>query len=128
MKCHHQTILCRKSVFDKIGGFKIEYRIAADYDWVVRAFQSREITRRFVPVVVTTMRRGGFSERGYLAGIGERRRIVRAAYSRADHIRFLAYSVYGDYGRWGLQRLVRALGLLPLARRLKRSIGAPSRA
>ena len=127
MKCHHQTILARKSVFDKIGGFNTEYRIAADYDWVVRTFQSEKITRRFVPVVVTTMRRGGFSERSYLAGIGERRRIVRAAYSRFDQIRFLAYSIYGDYGRWGLQRLLRSLGLLPLARRLKR-FGAPSRA
>ncbi|HEY6221447.1 MAG TPA: glycosyltransferase family 2 protein, partial [Candidatus Eisenbacteria bacterium] len=124
MRAHHQTILARKSVFDRIGGFRIEYRIAADYDWVVRAFQSREIARRFVPVVITTMRRGGFSERSYLAGIGERRRIVRAAYSRADQIRFLAYSVYGDYGRWGLQRLLRSLGLLSLVRRLKRSIGA----
>jgi len=126
MRCHHQTILARKSVFDRIGGFRIEYRIAADYDWVVRAFLSPGITRRYVPVVVTTMRRGGFSERSYLAGIGERRRIVRAAYSRADLIRFLAYSVYGDYGRWGAQRLLRALGLLPLFRRLKRSIGAPA--
>jgi len=128
MRAHHQTILARKSVFDRIGGFRIEYRIAADYDWVVRAFQSREITRRFVPVVVATMRRGGFSERSYLAGIGERRRIVGAAYSRLDQLRFLAYSAYGDYARWGLQRLLRSLGLLPLARRLKRSIGAASRA
>ncbi|HYR69173.1 MAG TPA: glycosyltransferase family 2 protein [Candidatus Dormibacteraeota bacterium] len=128
MRAHHQTILARKRVFDTIGGFRIEYRIAADYDWVVRAFQSREITRRFVPVVVTTMRRGGVSERGYLAGIAERRRIVRAAYSRADQLRFLVYSVYGDYGRWGLLHVLRSLGLLPLARRLKRSIGAPSRA
>jgi glycosyltransferase involved in cell wall biosynthesis len=126
MRCHHQTILCRKSVFDRIGGFRIEYRIAADYDWVVRAFHSPEVTRRFVPVVVATMRRGGFSERSYLAGIGERRRIVREAYSRADVVRFLAYSVYGDYGRWGVQQLFRRLGLIPLVRRFKRSIGAPS--
>ena len=126
MRCHHQTILCRKKVFDRIGRFRIEYRVAADYDWVVRAFQSPEITRRFVPVVIATMRRGGFSERGYLAGIGERRRIVRAAYSRSDLLRFLAYSIYGDYARWGLQRILRPLGLISLARRLKRSIGAPS--
>ena len=124
MRCHHQTILCRRSVFDRIGGFNIEYRVAADYDWVVRAFRSRDITRRFVPVVVATMKRGGFSERSYLAGIRERRQIVRRSYSRADAARFMAYSVYGDYLRWGLQRLLRPLGLIPLARRLKRSVGA----
>jgi glycosyltransferase involved in cell wall biosynthesis len=126
MRCHHQTIFCRRSVFDRIGRFRTEYRVAADYDWVVRVFQTPEITRRFVPVVVATMRRGGLSEAGYLAGIGERRRIVRAAYSRADVLRFLAYSIYGDYARWGLLNVLRALGLLSLVRRLKRSIGAPS--
>ncbi len=124
MRCHHQAILCRKSVFDRIGGFRLEYRIAADYDWVVRAFLSPGITRRFVPVVVATMRRGGFSERGYLAGIRERRQIVRASYSRADAARFMAYSIYGDYLRWMLQRLLRPLGLIPLVRRIKRSVGA----
>src|SRR3989442_11126280 len=36
MKCHHQTILCRRRVFDRIGAFRLDYRIAADYDWVVR--------------------------------------------------------------------------------------------
>ncbi len=124
MRCHHQTILCRKSVFDRIGGFCLEYRIAADYDWVVRVFRSPDITRRFVPVVVATMRRGGVSERGYLDGIRERRQIVSAWYSRSDAARFMAYSIYGDYLRWGLQRLLRPLGLIPLVRRLKRSVGA----
>jgi len=124
MLCHHQAILCRREVFDRIGAFRLEYRIAADYDWVVRAFQGRDISRRFVPVVLATMRRGGFSERGYLAGVRERRRIVRASYSRADAARFMAYSIYGDYLRWGLQRILRPLGLIPLARRAKRSAGA----
>lgn len=124
MRCHHQTILCRKRVFDRIGNFSLEYRIAADYDWVVRAFRAPEITRRFVPVVVATMRRGGFSERWYLAGVRERRCIVRASYSRADAGRSMVYSIYGDYLRWGLQQLLRPLGLIPLVRRLKRSAGA----
>lgn len=124
MRCHHQTILCRRGVFDRIGGFRLEYRVAADYDWVVRAFRSPEITRRFVPVVVATMRRGGLSERNYLEGIRERRRIVLGSYSRADAARFLAYSVYGDYLRWGLQQILRPLGLIPLVRKLKRSVGA----
>jgi glycosyltransferase len=124
MRCHHQAILCRKGIFDRIGGFRLEFRVAADYDWVVRAFQSPAVTRRFVPVVVATMRRGGFSERGYLEGIRERRRIVRALYSKSDAARFMVYSVYGDYLRWGLQQVLRPLGLIPLVRKLKRSAGA----
>lgn len=124
MRCHHQAILCKKSVFDRIGGFRLEYRVAADYDWVVRAFLDLRISRRFVPVVVATMRRGGWSERRYLEGIRERRRIVRASYSRTDAARFFVYSLYGDYLRWGLQQVLRPLGLIPWIRKLRRSVGA----
>ena len=124
MRCHHQTIFCRRGVFDRIGGFRLEYRIAADYDWVVRAFRAPEISRRFVPVTVSTMRRGGLSERGYLQGVRERRQIVRQSYSRADAARFLAYSLYGDYLMWGLQQVLRPLGLIPLVRKIRRGARA----
>ncbi|NDG86251.1 MAG: glycosyltransferase, partial [Proteobacteria bacterium] len=32
----HPSIVARRSVFDKIGGFSEEYRIAMDFDWAVR--------------------------------------------------------------------------------------------
>ncbi|MGH7682257.1 MAG: glycosyltransferase family 2 protein [Candidatus Eiseniibacteriota bacterium] len=124
MRCHHQTIFCRRRIFDRIGGFRLEYRIAADYDWVVRAFRASEISRLFVPVTVSTMKRGGLSEHGYLQGIRERRKIVRESYSRGDAARFLAYSLFGDYLMWGVQRVLRPLGLIPLVRKIRRAARA----
>jgi hypothetical protein len=32
----HPTMIVRKEVFNKIGGFKKEIKIAMDYDWIVR--------------------------------------------------------------------------------------------
>jgi glycosyltransferase involved in cell wall biosynthesis len=119
MRCHHQAILCRRRVFDSIGAFNLEYRVAADYDWVIRVFQNDAIAKRFVPVIVATMNMGGVSDRGYLHGIWERRRVVRRRYSAADYRKFWIYSLFGDYLRFYAQRVLKRVGLLRAARSVK---------
>jgi len=119
MRCHHQAIFCRRRVFDSIGAFNLEYRVAADYDWVIRAFQNDAIAKRFVPVIVASMTMGGMSDRSYLHGIWERRRVVRRRYSAVDYRKFWIYSLFGDYLRFYVQRVLRRVGLLRAARSLK---------
>ena len=65
MRCHHQAMLTRARVFRRVGGFDLRYRFAADYDWAVRVFLDPTLSRRFVPVIVATMRRGGVSDRPF---------------------------------------------------------------
>jgi len=122
MKCHHQAILCRRRAFDRIGGFDLRYRLAADYDWVVRAFGNAGIPRRFVPVVVTAMHRGGVSDARYPASIRERWGIVRRHYSAGDLALYTLYTPFGDYLRYYVQRALRPLGLLNLARAVKQGL------
>ena len=118
----HQAILCKRSVFDRVGGFQTEYRIAADYDWMLRVFEDRRITTRFVPVVIASMGFGGVSWEGFPALARERFRIVRRHYPLADVVRFSVYTVFGDYLRHYLQRALRGMGLLNAARSLKRKL------
>lgn len=119
MKCHHQAIFCRRRVFDRLGGFDPAYRLAADYDWVVRVFRDTRVTRRFVPVVVASVDRGGASDARYPESLQERWRIVRDHYPPADLALFTLYTPFGDYLRYYLQRALRPLGLLNVARALK---------
>lgn len=124
MAAHHQTMFARRALFDRVGGFDLDYRIAADYDWAVRVFQREDVTRRFVPEVVSVMRRGGLSDRRYLASVRERWRIVRRHYGTLDLLRYSAYTGIGDYARYWLQQALARVGLLRGARQLKRSLGA----
>jgi len=117
MRCHHQTVFCRRAVFDRIGLFDLQYRIAADYDWVLRAFHDPGVSRRFVPVTVATMRRGGLSDVRYLDSVRERRRIVRRRFPFADLVRYTLWTGFGDYGRFWLQRALKRAGLLKAVRR-----------
>jgi len=124
MAAHHQTMFVRRSLFDRLGSFDLNYRIAADYDWAVRAFRRNDVTRRFVPQVVSVMRRGGLSDRRYLASVRERWRIVRRHYGPLDLLRYTAYTAFGDYGRFWLQQVLSRVGLLQQARNLKRALRA----
>ena len=122
MKCHHQAILCRRRVFDRVGRFDLSYPLAADYDWVVRVFRLGGLSRRFVPVIVSSMGRGGLSEEHYIRSARERWHIVRNHYPRRDLALFTLYTPFGDYLRHYAQRMLRPLGLLNFARALKRSL------
>jgi len=124
MRCHHQAMLTRARVFAHLGGFDLRYRIAADYDWAVRAFLDPAVTRRFVPVVISTMGRGGLSDRRYLESVRERWAIVRSRYPFRELVRYTLWTGFGDYLRYYLQRFLARLGLLGQARRLKRRWGA----
>ncbi len=122
MKAHHQAMFARRELFDRLGGFDLTYRIAADYDWAVRAFQAPGVTRKFVPHVIATMRRGGVSDRRYLASVRERWRVVRRHYGKLDLARYTLYTGVGDYGRFWLQRGLASVGLLKAARGAKRAL------
>ncbi len=59
----HPTLYVRRAVYEEIGGFDMSYRIAADYDWMLR-FLARDKWRvGYIPEVLVKMRVGGASNR-----------------------------------------------------------------
>jgi glycosyltransferase len=58
----HPAFYARKSVYDRLGGFDTSYRIAADYDCMLRFLKSG-IKVVYVPLVLVKMRLGGASNR-----------------------------------------------------------------
>jgi glycosyltransferase len=122
MACHHQTLFCRRRVFDAVGGFDLRYRIAADYDWAVRVFQRGDVSKRYVPEVVSVMRRGGVSDRRYLRSVRERWRIVRRHYGARDLLCYTLWTGFGDYLRHYAQQVLKRMGLLNRARDAKRAV------
>lgn len=59
----HPTLYVRRSVYERLGGFDTRYRIAADYDTVLRFFGAGGIKVAYVPRVLVRMRVGGISNR-----------------------------------------------------------------
>lgn len=57
----HPTLFLKKSVYDKHGFFNLEFKIAADYDMMLRIFKDDTLKFAYLPQVVTKMRLGGVS-------------------------------------------------------------------
>jgi glycosyltransferase len=59
----HPTLYVRRSVYEQVGGFDLSYRIAADYDFMLRLFSRPGLQPRYIPEVLVRMRVGGVSNR-----------------------------------------------------------------
>jgi glycosyltransferase len=59
----HPTMFVRKEVYLRYGFFDPHYTIAADYDFILRVLQKRELKIEYLPNVITKMRMGGASNR-----------------------------------------------------------------
>ena len=57
----HPTLFLRKSVYSYLGGFNTEYRIAADYDFILKLCCSNKYELFYYNRVITHMRVGGMS-------------------------------------------------------------------
>ena len=57
----HPTLFFRKEVYEKYGHFNTNYRIAADYDFILRVFSQPGFSATYIPEVFINMRMGGAS-------------------------------------------------------------------
>lgn len=56
----HLSVFAKRTVFEQYGGFNINYRIAADYDWILRCYTGG-IRFQYINGVMGSFRRGGVS-------------------------------------------------------------------
>jgi glycosyltransferase len=59
----HPTVYVRREVYERLGGFDTRYRIAADYDHLLRIFSDPALNPRYIPEILVRMRVGGASNR-----------------------------------------------------------------
>ena len=57
----HPALFLRKSVYDKCGLFKTEFKIAGDYEFILRILKIYKVNVKYSPVVLTLMYDGGTS-------------------------------------------------------------------
>ena len=77
----HPAIFIRRECFEKWGGYepsRKEYRIAADYELLIRFFRVHRMKARYMPVCTTVMRTGGVSTRDVEARKKLNEEIVKA--------------------------------------------------
>lgn len=74
----HPALFFSSAVVHRVGRFKTDYRIAGDYEFVVRAFQGHALRYRHLPEVLVHMQMGGASTSGWRSRILLNREVLRA--------------------------------------------------
>ncbi|WP_159018155.1 glycosyltransferase family 2 protein [Algibacter sp. L3A6] len=59
----HPTLFLTREVYNRHVGFNLTYKIAADYDFILRVFKDDALRFAYLPEVITKMRAGGASNR-----------------------------------------------------------------
>ena len=74
----HPTLYVRRRVMESLGGFDTGFRIAADYDFILRLFRRPGRNYVYLPQVLVLMRTGGASNRSLRALLRKSREDYRA--------------------------------------------------
>ena len=76
----HPTLYLKKEVYEKYGLYKTDYRISADYEYMIRILKDGEVKLSYIPEVLIHMAHGGTSTNSlgaYLEGMKEGHRALR---------------------------------------------------
>jgi glycosyltransferase involved in cell wall biosynthesis len=74
----HATIFLKRYVFEKYGLYKTDYKIAADFELLVRMLYTHKIKIKYLPQIVIKARTGGVSDNNFLAKLKISKEVLRA--------------------------------------------------
>ncbi|NDV57793.1 glycosyltransferase family 2 protein [Bacteroides sp. 519] len=60
----HPSFYCRQEVYNKLGDFNCSYKVAADFEHLLRLIFVHRIRTKYIPLDCVTMRTGGASTSG----------------------------------------------------------------
>lgn len=74
----HPALFLKRRIYERYGGFRVDYRIAGDFELVARIFHDGTIRYRHVNEVWVRMRTGGISTGGWRNTVLLNREVLRA--------------------------------------------------
>lgn len=91
----HPTFFVRRKFYDLFGLFKTDYRIAADYELLIRFLFVHQLKYQYLPLNMVTMRKGGVSSNGLKSNIILNEEIIRGCRENGISTNYL--KVYSKY-------------------------------
>jgi len=104
MPAHPAMVLTREA-YAKVGGYRTDYRIAADFEFIVRAFRQHKLRYSYLRDVMVKMQMGGVSTADWEARRTISREMLRAC--RENGIRTNAAMINSRFLRKALELLRR---------------------
>jgi len=91
----HPTFFAKREVYEKYGVFKLKYKIAADYELLLRFLGKYHISYSYIPKVFIKMRTGGQSTKNFKSNWILNKEIISACAENGIKTNYL--KVYSKY-------------------------------
>ncbi|MBF4507164.1 glycosyltransferase [Flavobacterium sp. JLP] len=74
----HPALFVKRSVYDKVGLFNLDYKLAADYELMLRMLKKYNFKIKYIDRLIVKMRLGGATNQSFTNIINQNKEIVRA--------------------------------------------------
>ena len=91
----HPSVFLRRSVLNDVGLYNTSYKIAADYELLIRCFKRQNFKWKYLPMITTKMNTGGKSTSGFKSLFVINKEIFRAC--RENQIGTNYMMIYSKY-------------------------------
>ncbi len=91
----HPALFVKRAVFDHVGPYKTDYKIAGDFEWVARAFTKTNWRYVYLPEVLVHMQTGGVSTSNWRSTLLLNQEVLRAC--RANGIPTNWFKILSKY-------------------------------
>ncbi|WP_104640811.1 glycosyltransferase family 2 protein [Helicobacter bizzozeronii] len=98
----HPTLFVKKEIYDRFGGYKIDYQIAGDYEWIVRVMLLGKVKWVYLPQVLVKMGVGGISTRGLKSLWRANQENLRACQENGIQVSWAHMLLRYPYKIWGV--------------------------
>lgn len=81
----HATFYCKTELFEKFGNYKFGFKIAADFELLMRFMLVHNIKTKFLSENLVTMRTGGISTQGFKSRVLLNKEIIKACKMNGEY-------------------------------------------
>lgn len=74
----HPALFVKKSVYDRVGLFNLKYKLAADYELMLRMLKKYNFKIKYINRLVVKMRLGGATNQSFTNIINQNKEIIKA--------------------------------------------------
>ena len=100
----HPTFYLKKECFEKFGLYKTDYKIAADFEFLLRVIYKKNIRMQYLSLDMVTMRTGGASTSGFESHKRIMQEHLRAFRENGIHNNAFVLSLRYPYKIWELMK------------------------
>lgn len=74
----HPSLFLRKRVYEQAGLFNLDYKIAADYELMLRIFKNHNFNSKYINRLIVRMRLGGASNASFSSIVKQNKEVLKA--------------------------------------------------